>query len=59
GRDSNTFGNNVNDLQYRSPLNPERTATLDWDHLTFEVGGKQILKNCYGRLFPGEVCALI
>eukprot|EP00392_Amoebophrya_sp_AT5.2_P010869 g10936.t1 len=48
------------DLQYKSPFpEEERGATLDWDSLTFEVGGKKILDNCYGRLFPGEVCALI
>eukprot|EP00392_Amoebophrya_sp_AT5.2_P008125 g8144.t1 len=39
---------------------------LEWRNLTFTVGGpkgakgsKAILKNCYGKLYPGEVCALI
>ena len=27
--------------------------------MSFSVGGKKILTNCYGKLIPGEVCALI
>ncbi|CAD7928563.1 unnamed protein product [Amoebophrya sp. A25] len=40
----------------------EKNLTLEWRNLTFKVGGAQkkaILKDCYGKLYPGQVCALI
>eukprot|EP00392_Amoebophrya_sp_AT5.2_P006844 g6856.t1 len=39
---------------------PERRLSLEWRNLTFTVekAGK-ILNNCYGKLHPGEVTALI
>ncbi|CAD7971934.1 unnamed protein product [Amoebophrya sp. A25] len=32
---------------------------LEWSHLCFEVNGRQVLQECYGRVYPGEVTALL
>jgi ABC-type multidrug transport system ATPase subunit len=47
----------------RAMENPE-LPFLEWQNLSFSANPgssdeKKILKNCYGRLYPGELCALI
>lgn len=38
---------------------PWQKRALEWRHLNFTVGDTQILKDCYGRLVPGQVAAMI
>lgn len=36
-----------------------RRLALEWSHLSFEINGKQVLQNCYGKIYPGQVTALV
>ncbi|CAD7967982.1 unnamed protein product [Amoebophrya sp. A120] len=51
------------DLHDSDELLEQQQLCLEWRNLTFTVGAKpkrkNILTNCYGKLYPGEVCALI
>ncbi|CAD7928040.1 unnamed protein product [Amoebophrya sp. A120] len=45
---------------YQEAITKPGKLGLEWRNLTFTVNGnKNILKNCYGKLYPGQVCALI
>lgn len=41
------------------PVDETTSPILEWRDLSFQAGEHYILKQCYGALFPGEVCALI
>ncbi|CAD7950240.1 unnamed protein product [Amoebophrya sp. A120] len=36
-----------------------KKLALEWSHLSFNVKGRRILHDCYGKVYPGQVTALI
>ena len=58
GRESLLDEKLIEDLVKEEQTVP-KNGVLEWRGLTFGVGKEKILSDCYGRLYPGELCALV